>query len=513
MVLAIKLTDNIFVPQIIINNVENIFGENYSLAQDSIRGVYTSNNDLSFTKFFNDIKIGFEPTLIFNLYHLVNSQIIADELVADKRFNDNQLASNPDPNSSLLRPLINYLNLFGFEIRNRPSQKQLLILKGLKILKIIQEYWLEGETFRSESFQNNVPKLDVGNNYLQNFNYFDIPERGAGASLIIIEPDATNDLEIIGVDVNIDNFMNGTISLNTLGDMRFGDIHQNMTLSTLYGDKEKTLEGLVPKANLVVCSLNKSVLTDNLTTKFKSKKSTILNLLRSILLEINAPKFQNSVLLFEFETWIPLNKNEPNTGENFPSFIIWDVKNLIDSLAKKRNIIVIGGAGDSHKNFDILSPFPWKNKGGYSYVDLNQPELPFIMVSGVDKKQNSNDFTINSKSNYGKNVDVYMYTNFNLGKNELFGGASGASAAMAGVATYLQGKALLKDSVDGLPDIQNRKPLTIQLIKKIIQMTFMNKFPKANRIDLTDKTTGLITPIHFAELWKLCNKLLNSPVS
>ncbi len=510
MVLAIKLRDNIFVPQIIINNIENIFGENYSIAQSSIRGVYSSNDDLSFTNFFNQIINVFTPNLIFNLYHLVDSQIIADELVADKVFNNNQLASNPDPNSLLLRPLINYLNLFGFEIKNRPTRGQLLILKGLKMLNIIQEYWLEGETFRSESFQNNAPLLNEGNNYLQNFNYLDIPDRGAGVSLIIIEPDATKDLEKIKVDVNVDNFMNGTISLNTLGIMGFGDIHQNLTLSTLYGDKERTLEGLVPKVNLVVCSLNKPTLTDNLTKMFKSKQRTILNLLRSVLVEVNDKKFQNSVLLFEFETWIPLNKNEPNTGENFPSFIIWDIKNKIDELVKKRNIIVIGGVGDSHKNFD---PAPWKNRDDYSYVDLNKPGLPFIMVSGVDRKSNSNDFTINSKSNYGKNVDVYMYTNFNLGKNGLFGGTSGASAAMAGVVTYLQGKALLKNSDNGLPNIQNSRPLTIQVLKKLIQSTFMLKFPRTNPTDLIDITTGFITPFKFTDLWKFCEKLLNPPLS
>jgi hypothetical protein len=434
--------------------------------------------------------------------------------VADKLFNDSQLASNPDPNSPILRPLVNYLNIFGFEIKKRPNLGQLLILKGLKILNIVQEYWLEGETFRSETFQNIVPLLDVGSNYLQNFNYLDIPDRGSGATLIIIEPDATSDLVKLGEDVNINNFINGTISLNTLGTMGFGDIHQNMTLSTLYGDKELTLAGLVPKANLVVCSLNKPALTNDLTLMFKSKKRTILNLLRSVLMEVNASRFQNAVLLFEFETWIPLIKNEPNTGENFPSFIIWDINNLINSLVTKRNIIVIGGVGDSHKNFDKLNPFPWeKNREGYSYVDLNQPGLPFIMVSGVDKKTNSNEFTINSKSNYGKNVDVYMYTNFNLGKNMLFGGTSGASAVMAGIVTYLQGKALLKNSVNGLPDIQNKKPLTTQLLKKLIQNTFMSKFPKANPADLTDKTTELIIPFQFAELWRLCEKLLNPPLS
>jgi hypothetical protein len=258
-----------------------------------------------------------------------------------------------------------------------------------------------------------------------------------------------------------------------------------------------------------VCSLNKTALTDDLTRRFKSKERTILNLLRSVLMEVNAKKFQNSVLLFEFETWIPLVKNEPNVGENFPSFIIWDIKNMIDELVNKGNLIVIGGVGDSHKDFD---PSPWKNKEGYSYVNLNQPGLPFIMVSGVDKKSNSNEFTINSKSNYGKNIDVYMYTNFNLGKNGLFGGTSGASAAMAGVVTYLQGKALLKNSVTGLPNIQNRKPLSVQILKKLIQSTFMSKFPRAITTDLTDRTTtGLITPISFTELWKLCDKLINQP--
>jgi hypothetical protein len=504
MVLAIKLRDNIFVPQAIIDKVGHLFGENYSAAQNAIRGIYPSNDDTSFDGFFNQIISLLNPSLIFNLYHLADSQMIANELIADNNFNNNLLASDPNPDSALKRPLVNFLNAFGFEIKKRPSKAILLILNGLKRIKIIQEFWLEGETFQRGGFTTaSISK----NDYLKNLKYLDIPNRGEGASIIIIESDATDDLAKIGEEVNIQHFVTGKIKFDRIGVMRFGSEHQLLTLKTLYGNKKNTFEGLVPMANLVMSSLNKvPVQEQKLLTIFKAKKQYLLNLLRSILVEIDAQKYQNSVLLLEFETWIPLNSDEPNMGEIFPSYTIWDVKELLNKLAKKRNIIVVGGAGNSHKNFDKLNPNPSKNAQGYKYVDLNEKELPFIMVGGADKKLPNADFTINKDSNFGKNIDVYMYTDFNLEEKVKYGGTSGASAATAGIITYLQSKALAQN-----PLSPNVKPLTTQMIKEVFRLTFMKNFQKSNPRDLTDKSIGLIsTTTTFKDLWGECERQLRS---
>lgn len=501
MVLAIKLRDNIFVPQAIIDKVGHLFGENYAAAQNAIRGIYPSNDDTSFNSFFNQIIGLINPSLIFNLYHLVDCKMIADELIADKNFNDNLLASDPNPNSVLRRPLTNYLNVFGFEIKKRPSKPIVLILKGLKFTKIIQEFWLEGETFQSNSLTSTSVKR---NDYLKNLKYIDIPNRGAGASIIIIESDATDDLEKIGQEVNIHNFEKGVVQFNRLGVMRFGSEHQLLTLKTLYGNKKNTFDGLVPMANLVVSSLNKvPVQEQKLLTIFKAKKQYLLNLLRSILVEIEAQEIQNAILLLEFETWIPLNSDEPNTGELFPSYIIWDVKKRLNKLAKKRNIIVVGGVGNSHKNFDELSPDPSKNAQGYKYVDLNEKGLPFIMVGGIDKKCPNCDFTTSKDSNFGKNLDVYMYTLFNLEENVQYGGTSGASAATAGIITYLQSKALVKNQLS-----PNAKPLTTEMIKEVFRLTFMQNFQKSNPRGLNETSVGLIsTTTTLEDLWTKCEEL------
>ena len=86
MVLAIKLQDNIFVPQVIIDKVKHIFGANYLIAQNSIKGIYNTKDETSFeSKLYNQIVNSFNPSLVFNLYHLVDSQKMSDIIISNKK--------------------------------------------------------------------------------------------------------------------------------------------------------------------------------------------------------------------------------------------------------------------------------------------------------------------------------------------------------------------------------------------------------------------------------------------
>lgn len=567
MVLAIKIRDNIFIPQAIIDSGKHLLGLHFTVAQNNIKGLFTGNDESLFNDFFNKILKVFEPDLVFGLYHLVDSLNISELLIANNLHNQNVIATNPQPRPEMFLPIENYLNYLGFEIKNPPNLLQLGVLVALKSENIISEFWLEGETRQIKSSQD-VDKKDVfeddviigiGSNFVQNeFNPLQqlLPageailendilknldfekheNRGSGATIILIESDATGDLTVIDDKVNIEH-LKKLNAFDSFGEMsKGGHPHQFQTLITLYGDSTGDVKGLAPNANLVVCSLRN---IEGFKPKdFINRKNDLLSRLRQNLFNtikkdrnnaLNTPEQgrKNAILLLEFETLIPLGPLFQIESEYFPSYIIYDVYKRLKEITNQQNTIVVGGVGNSSKDFNDLDPFPWKltlkvksklklllKDKGYTYIDLTQKDLPFIMVAAVEKNENNSDFTITKESNYGKEMDVYMYTNFNVGRNvDTFKGTSGASAATAGIIAFLQGRALsgfVGNSDLPSPTLPKRRKLTIQIIKRVFERTFMKTFPRDIQTLITHKTTGLINKTTLEELWIECDKELKS---
>lgn len=551
MVLAIKLTDNIFVPQSIIDSGKHLLGLNYTLAQNKIKGLYTTSEESKFNRFFTDIQTHIKPALMFNLYHLVDSLSISELLIANNLHNNDVRASDPNPLPELLLPIENYLNYLGFEVDKIPNENQLVILNILKKIGIISEYWLEGETRQIISSRdvenkdvfgdkvgvgfpsiiqnefNAIQPINAGNtdileeNYLRNLDFKKHENRGAGATIIIIESNATDDLKKIGNKVNISHFEKHRNAFNSFGEMSEGNIHQLKTLITLYGNRDKQIQGLVPQANLVVCSLRN--IEGFEPNSFLNRKNDLLSLLRECLFKTLNQDIKNAILLLEFESIIPLGDKFELTSEYFPSYIIYDIYKRLEEITTQQNTIVVGGVGNSSKNFNDLDPFPWKlekpkgllkelRKKGFTYIDLTQRNLPFIMVSAVDKKVGDTDFTIEKESNYGKEVDIFMYTNFPMGSDiENFDGTSAASAATAGIIAFLQGRALsIISLLPENPNFQNVKPLTTQIIKRVFENTFMLEFQRNIQTPLISEKTGFIHKTSFIELWEECEKQLKT---
>jgi hypothetical protein len=549
MVLAVKLQDDIFIPQSVIDSGLHLLGLNYSLAQNNIKGLFSTNNESKFKRFSTDILKNFEVNFMFNLYHLVDSLSISELLIANNLHNNTVRVSNPNPLPELLLPIENYLNYLGFIINDFPSEKQFIILNTLKRFKFISEYWIEGETKqiktsheveRNDVFDDTIP-IGVGlpsfvqthinpfqlelpenpdvlkENYLSNLNFENLENRGEGATIIIIEANATNDKDKIGKKVNISHFQKHPESFDSFGEMSGGNLHQLMTLITLYGNKEGQIVGLVPNANLVVCSLRH--IPGFELENFINRKNNLLSLLRENLFKILKRNTENAILLLEFETIIPLGPDLNLESENFPSFIIYDICKRLGEITTQHNTIVVGGVGNLSKDFNNLDPIPWKlekptgklkdlkNKG-FTYVDLTQKNLPFIMVSAVDKKTGDNDFTIEEEANYGKEMDVYMYTDFPMGTEIVnFNGTSAASAATAGIIAFLQGKALsgIVGNGDSPSSISPKKrKLTLQIIKKVFESTFMSDFPRNIQTSLLHEKTGFIRKTTLKTLWENC---------
>lgn len=544
MVLAIKLRDNIFVPQSVIESGKYLLGLNYALAQNKIKALFGINDELLFEGFLTQISTQFKTDVLFNLYHLVDSLSISELLLANDLSNKNLIATSPSPPppESFL-PIENYLNYLGFEIKKRPNKRQLNLLINLKSQNIISEFWLEGETrqikgsqdfdvrdvfgdstgigfpnFAQNEFDSSEQLLPAGididkNNFLKNLDYQIHENRGVGATIIIIEADATNKLDKIGNKVNINNFLNQSASIDSFGDMADGSVHQLQTLITLYGDNNGQITGLVPKANLVICSL-RDIRGFN-PEDFLNRKNDILSLLRKNLFITLKQRRKNTILLLEFETLIPVGPTSTLDNEYYPSYIIYDIKKRFDEITIQHNTIVVGGVGNTEKDFNDLNPIPWKLRG-YSYINLTKKDLPFIMVAAVEKVANNTDFTIEKESNFGKEMDIYMYTNFNIGEIGRFPGTSGASAATAGIIAFLQGRAFSGIVGNGdmpSPNMPIRRKLSIQNVKNIFERTFMSTFPRDPQTKLTHETTGLIHKTTFAELWIQCEIELNRQAS
>lgn len=553
MVLAIKLHDNIFIPKSMIDSGKHLLGLNYTLAQNKIKSLFPIDDGTKANRFIRDIFTHIKPNFTFNLYHLVDSLSISELLIANDEYNQNVRKTNPNPPLELLLPIENYLNYLGFEIAVFPTAPQLFILNLLKKVEIISEYWLEGETRPIDSSENTKNKdvfgEDVGegfpsfaqndfkplqqqapanpdineNNVLNNLDYDKFENRGEGATFIIIESDATNDLKKIGRKVNVSHLnKKNTGFLDSFGEMSGGALHQLQTLITLYGNAERTIQGLAPETNLVVCSLQAFGGQSPVADDFINRKKNLLSLLRECLFKVLKSKTKNAILLLEFETSIPLNKEL--AFENFPSYIISDVHKRLAEITNEHNTIVVGGVGNSSKNFNNLSPFPWKIKDGvqlidtqFTYIDLTKREKsPIIMVAATEKMNNA-DFTIAESSNYGKEVDIYMYTNILMGDDiKTFTGTSAASAVTAGIIAFLQGRTLSGITGNGIlpaSGLQNGRKLTTQIIKKVFENTFMSDFRRKINTPLNLEKSGFIRKTTLEELWIQCEIELNRQAS
>ena len=534
MVLSIKLRDNIFVPQTIIDSGKYLFGLDYSAGQNVIRSFNLTKDETSFDIFFTKILNLFKPNLVFNLYHLVNSVELAEATLLNDYYNKNIIATVPFPTSEMFRSTDNFLSYFGFEIVKYPSKNQFDELVALKAQHIITHFWIEGNTQQIQSvakkrrsnsklipvsydrditqtqFQTivnpNSPQISTTDS-IQNLAFENLPKRGAGATIISIEEDATDNRDKLSIGVNTAHFSDGSASFGILGKPRFGNEHQINTLRTLYGDSKGFFKGISPYANLIVCSLDYMDPSASLNDNFVKKKTNVVNIISQIrknLFTVYKQNFQNAILLFEFETWIPFSK-KLNDGEYFPTAIIYDIEKWFSSLSKEGNIIVTCPSGNKSNDFDHLKTTPWKIRP-LEYVDLTEKNLPFILV-GATEVENGN-FKVSKATNYGKNLDVYMYTNFKVAQNIFYIDTSGAVAVVAGIVAYLQGMALSVGNLSSQNSAQPQK-LTTKIIKDVFKNTFMKGFPRDTQMDIISITRGIINPtVTLEKLWAECEIIL-----
>ena len=519
MILSVKIKDNIRVSNEKARDIA--FGGNYFEAQNLIKDIFNINDDINFEIFANKIFDNFKfskkvSNKTYNLYYLSDPIKIANTQLKLHRTNSNYTSSNPAPLEENLLPLVNYLNFFGFVIAKFPTKSQFSILNKLKESDIIESYWIEGKTFQpkpnstdnllinSLTAQTTVEGQGLTLNQFENdlqFNH--LKNRGLGATIIIFEESATNDLSVIsGYNSCLKNFNNNNLSISTVG-LFEEDVsikHQLKTLVTLFSKNNENqiidnfeLNGICPEANLIIASV------------FPLGEEDYLGKIRQILVELNNSEIRNTILLFEFVTNIYDKENTVIPKTTLPVSVYKDINEQLVTLAKSKNFIVIEGAGNIGINFDKaneLKDTVWNSdKMSYNNLSINNP---YVMMIGATRMENGVFVFIDT--NMSDNFDAYMYTEYQIfGKDDSitsYGGTSGAVAVTAGIVTYLQGKAIQEitsQNLNGLIDERFRikKPLTVEIIKKAFENTF-KKYSGNGTI---------LTPTTIANLWEECKNV------
>jgi hypothetical protein len=520
MILSIKIKDNIHISRE--KGREINFGGVYFEAQGLIKDVLKIDQDTKFEIFANAIFDNFKlskkaSNKAYNLYYHADPMKIAKSLIKIDDFNTNYTRSNPAPMEDGLLSMDNYLNYFGFAIAKFPTKAQFAILNGLKASNIIENYWIEGETFQPDIDGTNLqtvnrsvipnnldgPSLTL-NQFEIDLNYNQLKKRGAGATIITFEESATNDLSIIsGYNTHLQGIDNNSLSVSTIGffEEEIGIRHQLQTLVTLFSKNNGNqiiddfeLNGICPEANLIITSV------------FPLGDNDYLGKIRQILVELLNSELKNAVLLFEFVTNIYDKKDKSIVKTTLPASVYKDINKQLTLLARAKNFIVIEGAGNLGINFDNankLNETIWNSDHlNYNNLSINNP---FVMMIGATCLDINGKFVF-SNTNMSENFDAYMYTEYKtFGKDDLltsFGGTSGAVAVAAGIVTYLQGRAIQEmtsPNLDGQIDERFRikKPFTVKNIKKAFENTFKKNLNQGI----------LLTPTTIEALWEECKKI------
>lgn len=515
--LSIKLYDNIWVT----THISSItLSQNYAEARNSVRKIFYPNqvNDLIFSEFFAEISSVFNPSFSYNLYYMVNADDITKVIkkgYSKKNAGVRRAETNQTETSN---KIINFLNYFGFDINSYPTQEQLAVLKSLKERLIIEYYWVEGIAYP----ESNIAKLNFDVNQPLDFNHeqnivrvgTDLSEnssnsiienqfiqdlamnskknRGLGAKIIILEKYATDRIERLsknknlnkkfkknGVVISINNENNGFIRTDNQ------IIHQIKTLLTLFASADNTNpnNGIVPEADVVLGGLNIADNTQNIMGVTMAE-------LRRLLFKVNNSEFKNSILLFEFVMDVPVSESGMETHA---VIVIPDILEIISSMTNHENIIVVGGAGNNSTSYDELVNGIWTLEG-FNYTDLSKNIPSFIMIGASVFDEEKNSYVIDQVSNQSKNFDAYLYTDFFVGFPEddnIFKGTSAAGAVAAGIITYLQANAIQKNRKKVRTSIRNQPPLiTTKIIKQIFKQNFMKNFP-----------LHALTPTTLQKLW------------
>ena len=522
MILTIKLKDDIRVN----SNSAGLFtlGDDYFQAVNSISGVFNNFNDTGFSAFANEIFNTFTPIRAFNSYHLADSIQIADTLIEQDKLSKYYTSSSPSTFDSPIEAPENLLNYFGFGIVNYPSESQFSVLETLKTNNTIDFYWIENKTesfkeiinlpnskysdtpkFQALVFQKNV----VINELEIDLNLSEFNNRGKGATLIIFEQDATNDLAKIKKSSDYLNQSNKKSILASIVGKPVDDSainHQINTLATIFSkppliptDSTFSINGIAPETQIVIASVNPV-----------APPISYMEIVRQRLWDIEKLKLKNAILLFEFETDVFKEKSEFSIG-TYPISIYPDITNFLTYQSNQNNLISLTGSGDSGINFEKVINAPWvDNKLKYNDLTKN---IPSILTVGATKKDLENKFIATTSTdgenqntantnNISKNLDVYMYRDFSVvGVNNTkvdFGGTSSSVAVVAGIIAFLQGKVLLKNTE--LKQLsQNTIPITTNLLKQVFKNTFMKKTVFPNNV---------LTQTTLAQLWEECQRLV-----
>ena len=523
--LSVKLYDNIWVT----TNISTLtLSPNYREARNEVKNIFHVNqlDDSTFGHFFDEITNTFNPSFSYNLYYMVNGDDITK--VIKKGHSKRKIslrAVKANPNKESIK-IVNFLNYFGFDINTYPSKEQLTILQRLKESHIIEYYWIEGIAYPTSNLamlnfeinasnelrneqtivqiesnnQENTFGTLIKNEFIKDLGTDSIKNRGLGAKVIILEKYATDKIERLsrnknlnkkfkknGIVVSINNELNG---FNRTDNQI---IHQIQTLLTLFANADETNpnNGIVPDADVVLGGINISDDTQN-----------VLNLsmaeIRKMLFKVNDSKFKNSILLFEFVMDVPVSEFGTETHA---VIVIPDILEIITSMTINENIIAVGGAGNNSIPYDEIVNGIWTLEG-FNYTDLSKNIPSFVMIGATVFDEENNVYVIDQISNHSKNFDAYMYTNFFVGfpnDNGFFRGTSAAGALAAGIITFLQGKSIQKNrNKSGVNRRDSPSLLNTKLIKQIFKQNFMKNFPQR-----------VLTPTTLRKLWTDVQKKLN----
>ena len=515
--LSIKLYDDILVTSSITSIT---LSPNYDKARNELKKIFNGMDEdtPTFSQFFAVISDTFNPTFSYNLYYLVNASDIAKVIkkgcLEKKHKNDFRKVNLKNASNKV----VNFLNYFGFDINVYPTNEQLVVLQKLKERHIIEYYWVEGTAYpESDSstqilerkpvadFNREQNFISVGNNaqqatlrqikknrFIKDFNMDSIKNRGLGAKIIILEKYATDKIERLSKNKNLNKKFtkNGVVvSINNeLNEFTRSDnqiIHQIQTLLTLFASADETNpnDGIVPEADAVLGGINISDVSQNTLNITMAE-------IRKLLFKVNNPRFKNAILLFEFIMDVPISESGT---ESHPIVVVPDILEIINSMTKNENIIAVGGVGNNSTPYDQLESGIWTLEG-LKYTDLSKNIPSFIMIGASVFDEDVDSFVIEQTSNRSKNFDAYIYTDFFVGfpKDDIFfTGTSGAGAVAAGIVTYLQGNAIQKNRKKVRRVAMSKQPfITTRIIKQLFKQNFMKGFP--NKI---------LTPTTLQKLW------------
>ncbi len=536
MKLSIKLQDIIWISA---KESKITWSPNYDVARKSIEELFDMNSldNHPFEDFVTTIFKTFKPKNAHNLYYLADANLIVKNLIIDYEYNT--------LNTQIIRfsdiPPINFLNFFGFEIDKIPTKKQVVVLEDLKKQNIVEYYWLENDIRMIEPKTNprhQIKKsksyfidieiykdeidIEIEANFSQSLNLTNEQDyvldlglnknnekRGLGATIIDFEYDATDNLDLIRKNQYLKNLFPNTKILGSMGQLSNNNLtHQDSTLTALFAktppNESFKIFGLAPEANLIVCSLLPDSEKD-LLKQFEKRKLKLNDILRKKLVELGGDIYQNSILLFEFELDIITGPN-PKVTENsvyptvtYPAVIIPDVSEALLKLSNNnlnigqrgKNIISVVAAGNKNRNFDE----DFKNKknkavfGNFTYTDLKIANPGFMMIGVGKKNETTQKYEINKRYNNAGAIEAYFYDQIKLQNMNVFEATSAATAIVAGIVAYLQGKALI--------ETLNKQPLTIDIFKKLVKKTFMKNFPN-----------NVLSPFNLKDLWQECENEL-----